>query len=82
MALLTTPTLATEYYVQTTGSDDANGLSWDTAFATISHAITAASRLDTITLQSGTYYECLVFYGKEVRIRSTDPNDPSTAFHK
>ena len=52
------------YYVTTTGSDTANGLSWATAFESVQHAINTAEA-DTadaeVWVAQGTYYptECL-----------------------
>ena len=44
------------YYVSTTGSDDDAGTTWETAFATVEHALAAAtSGGDTIYVASGTY---------------------------
>ncbi|MHB1565592.1 MAG: right-handed parallel beta-helix repeat-containing protein [Acidiferrobacter sp.] len=43
------------YYVSTTGSDGNNGLSPQTAFQTIQHAIEAVAPGDTIELMGGTY---------------------------
>lgn len=45
----------TTYHVATTGSDAANGLSWDTPFLTIHHALSQSSADDAILLASGTY---------------------------
>lgn len=67
---------AADYYVDPNGSDDANGLSWDTAFATIQKGLDTASNGDTIDVNVGTYYEAIDFNGVNCTLTSTDPNDP------
>jgi hypothetical protein len=53
---MTQITLATNYYVATTGSDSNNGLSWSTPFATINQAITSATALGgNVWIKTGTY---------------------------
>src|SRR5210317_958940 len=47
----------TQYYVDTGGSDDANGLSWDTAFASIGKAITVSANSDVVDVNEGTFTE-------------------------
>jgi parallel beta-helix repeat protein len=67
---------ATTYYVDPNGSDDANGLTWPTAFETIQKAIDTANDNDIIDVNAGTYYESIDFSGKAVSIRSLDPSNP------
>jgi hypothetical protein len=57
LCVLTTPLLATNYYVKTDGSDSADGLSWATAFATIGKAITVSANGDVVDVNEGTYTE-------------------------
>ena len=51
LAALTGPGWATDYYVKLDGSDEANGKSWDAAFATIEKAVAAATNGDNIYYQ-------------------------------
>ncbi|MHC4474875.1 MAG: right-handed parallel beta-helix repeat-containing protein [Planctomycetota bacterium] len=46
--------LGTTYYVKTTGSDNNNGTSWPTAFATIQKGVDAASATE-VRVEEGTY---------------------------
>ena len=66
----------TTYYVDPNGSDDANGLSWATAFATVQKGLDSAADFDVVEVNEGTYYENDVdFGGVSCCLRSTDPND-------
>ncbi|MHC4123920.1 MAG: right-handed parallel beta-helix repeat-containing protein [Planctomycetota bacterium] len=66
---------ATTYYVDPNGDDDANGLSWATAFETIQEGIDSSSTDDIVEVNEGTYYETINFGRKDIILRSTDPND-------
>ncbi len=46
-------------------------------YATIQAAITAAAHYDTIIVAPGTYNENISFNGKNLTLRSTDPDDPN-----
>ncbi len=46
---------ATDYYVSTTGEDSNDGLTAETAFATIDKAVSTAASADTIYVAAGTY---------------------------
>ncbi|MCL2351960.1 MAG: cadherin-like beta sandwich domain-containing protein [Firmicutes bacterium] len=59
-AALAAPAAAT-YYVSTAGSDSADGLTEQTAFATLKHAADLAAAGDTILIEPGTYYERVTF---------------------
>ncbi len=50
----------TTFYVSTTGSDNANGLTTQTAVATIAGAVALASPGDTVAVMPGTYLESLM----------------------
>jgi predicted outer membrane repeat protein len=67
--------IAYDWHVKPDGDDYDDGKSWDTAFATISHAISEASNNDIICVAKGTYYENINFNGKDITILSTDPLD-------
>ena len=53
---------STSYYVSTSGNDTATGTSWDTAWKTITHAVSSVSATehDTINVAAGTYDEQVV----------------------
>ena len=61
------PHAGPEWFVDEEGSDDNNG-SYDYPFSTIQHAINSANDGDSIFVRSGTYYENINFYGKEVKV--------------
>lgn len=67
---------ATTYYVDPNGSDDANGLSWETAFATIQKGIVDSNDGDTVIAGDGVYKGVwnrhIQFFGKEVTVRSAN----------
>ena len=56
----------TTYYVDPNGDDNANGLSWVTAFATVQKALDSVSYGDEIWVAEGTYKPT----------KGTDPYDP------
>lgn len=53
--VLVAPAVGAEYYVSTGGSDDNDGTSRETAFATIAHAVDVATDDDTVRVLAGTY---------------------------
>lgn len=65
----------TTYYVDPCGSDDANGLSWGAAFATIQRGIDAAINSDVVEVNEGSYVENVAFDGNSITLRSTNVND-------
>ncbi|MHC4084938.1 MAG: right-handed parallel beta-helix repeat-containing protein [Planctomycetota bacterium] len=65
-----------QWYVKPDGNDTDDGKSWNSAFATISHAINQASDYDVIHVAVGTYYDNIDFDGKAITLTSTDPNNP------
>ena len=76
------PPPAITYYVNATeGSDDNDGLSSQTPFATIQKAIESAFDGDTVEVWPGIYTgdgnRDINFLGKAITVRSTDPNDPN-----
>jgi len=73
------PGPSTTYYVDAVdGNDNNNGLSKEAAFATIQKAIDTAYDGDTIVIAPGIYFENIYIGGKNIRLTSTDPNDPNT----
>src|SRR3989339_1048396 len=68
---------ATNYYVDPNGDDDANGLSWATAFATIQKGIDTAVTDDIVEVNEGIYYESINFNSNKITVCSLDPNDPN-----
>lgn len=69
---------ATTYYVDAVdGNDNNDGLSPETAFATIQKGIDVALNGDTVIALPGVYNERINFLGKNITVRSTDPTDPS-----
>ncbi|MHC4124208.1 MAG: right-handed parallel beta-helix repeat-containing protein [Planctomycetota bacterium] len=66
---------ATNYYVDPNGDDDANGLSWATAFETIQKGIDSSSNSDIVEVNEGIYYEAIDFNSVSCTLKSTDPND-------
>ena len=63
------------YYVSQDGNDNNNGLSWDSAFATIQHGIDSADSYDIVEVNEGTYYEAVDFNGVRCTVTSIDPNN-------
>ncbi len=74
LVLISSAALATTYYVDPGGSDDANGLSWATAFATIQKGIKEAndgniSDYAVVYVNSGTYLTGPIhFYDNNVKV--------------
>jgi hypothetical protein len=68
------PSLATTYYVATTGSDNNAGTEL-APFQTIQKGIDTATAGDTVQVAEGTYYENLFLNGKDITLRSSDPDN-------
>ncbi len=66
IALTAASASAAEYHVKQDGSGD---------FAVIQEAIDVAQDSDTIVVHPGTYYENIRFEGKNITLRSLDPED-------
>lgn len=59
----------TTYYVDgTNGNDGANGLTWESAFKTIQHAIDTAESWAKIYVKDGTYTETLTLNKSHIKI--------------
>jgi hypothetical protein len=54
-----------------------SGASWENAFKTIQEGIDASSHGDIVLVAEGTYVENVHFKGKNIRLTSTNPLDPS-----
>ena len=72
---VSTLALGTTYYVDISGNDEANGLSWDTAFATIQEGLDSANNYDVIEVNEGIYNEAINFNGTSCILTSTEPNN-------
>jgi len=67
------------YYVDGVNGDDNNdGLSPQTAFATIQKGIDTAEDGDSIIVYPGLYTEIINFLGKNITLKSTDPTNSLT----
>jgi len=68
-----------ELVIPTLTSDNGpvHNLSKDTRYDLISHAVQDANEGDVIAAAPGTYDETVDFRGKNLLVRSEDPNDPS-----
>ena len=60
------------------GNDANNGISPETAFATIQKAIDSANDGDIITVAPGTYTENINFLGKNITLTGTGPTNSNT----
>jgi len=67
------PVWAETYYVDPNGSNDANGLSWATAFETIQKGIDTSNDSDTVEVNEGTYCESVNFGGKDITVHGAGP---------
>jgi hypothetical protein len=66
-----------DFFTSLTGDDDNDGVSLESAFATIQRGVEALSPGDTLKIGAGTYVEHVRIRGKG----STDPDHPSEAIH-
>ena len=68
-------TVTGRYYVSVNGSDSNNGLTPETAFATIQKGIDTTVNGDTVMVLPGTYVGDIEFLGKNITLTSADPMD-------
>ncbi len=75
---------APTYYVATDGDDDANGLSWSTAFATIQKGINEAETADTVLVGPGDYAVSspIDFEGKVITVSSSDDKEAACVYNE
>ena len=71
------PSFSASFYVSHSAPSSGDGTSWDTAFKTIAEGIDAAHAGDEVIIAEGTYTEVLDFLGKNITVRSADPDNPS-----
>jgi len=64
-------------HVDATATISGDGTTWATAFKTIQKGINAGSHGDIILVGPGIYMENIHFQGKNIRLTSMDPMDPS-----
>jgi len=64
------------WYVDGSVPESGDGASWETAFKTIREGIDAAADSDEVIVGEGTYVENINFNGKNITLRSTDPETP------
>ena len=65
------------WYVDGSVTSSGDGTSWEKAFKAIQEGINAARHGDTIIVAEGTYVQVVQFGGKNVRLSSMDPLNPS-----
>jgi hypothetical protein len=70
-----TSAVAATWYVDDSVSASGDGKSWPTAFKKIQKGIDASSDGDTVIVAEGTYVENIVFNGKNIVLRSTEPTN-------
>jgi alpha-tubulin suppressor-like RCC1 family protein len=74
-ATVTVNSVSGPWYVRSDGNDQANGQTWETAFQNVQTAIDSASDYDEIVVAEGTYRETISLKGKQVTVRSADPDN-------
>ena len=68
---------AKDWYVDDSVGSAGDGTSWAKAFKTIQQGINAAVGGDTVTVAEGIYMENILFNGKNIVLKSTDPLNPN-----
>ncbi len=74
---LASPCLSASFYVSQSVPASGDGTSWETAFKTIAEGIQSAEAGDEVIVAEGTYIETVDFSGKNITVRSSDPENPS-----
>ena len=74
LVVVSTPALATEWFVSPSGNDNSGNGSFSAPFRTVRHVLSTSLNMtnpgDTITLRAGTYNECDVRLRKRLTLRS------------
>ncbi|MCB1578690.1 MAG: hypothetical protein KDI81_15530, partial [Xanthomonadales bacterium] len=74
LVAVSTPALATEWFVSPSGNDNTGNGSLSAPFRTVRHVLNTSLNMtnpgDTITLRAGTYNECDVRLRKRLTLRS------------
>jgi hypothetical protein len=74
---LAAPCPSASFYVSQSVPASGDGTSWETAFKTIAEGIESAGNGDEVIVAEGTYVETVDFSGKNITVRSSDPENPS-----
>lgn len=77
LVAIAAPCFSASFYVSQSAPSSGDGTSWATAFKTIAQGIAAAQTGDEVIVAEGTYTEVVDFSGKNITVRSCDPDNSS-----